>query len=181
MPARSSVAAQADRPGFRSETDRPHGDLAQPGRLHPPTARDRASETPAARSCAVSKVTAMPRTPLSISRRSLFALLGLQPALTGSRAYAADDPIFAIAHRRQVLMALVDGIRDEDELDRLCPGLDAIAAEMAVLPTLSFSAALLKLRIVGESYCEGHTTAGFDLRLFHQVLDWMTVEVARRP
>jgi hypothetical protein len=123
----------------------------------------------------------MPRTPLSISRRSLFALLGLPPDLTGSRAYAADDPIFAIARRRQVLMALVGVTRDEDALDRLCPGLDAMAASMAALPTLSLSAALLKLRIVGESYCEAHTTDGFDLRLFDQVLEWMTLEVASRP
>jgi hypothetical protein len=123
----------------------------------------------------------MPRTPLSISRRSLFALLGLRPDLSASRACAADDPLFVIARRRQVLMALIEETRDEDELDRLCPGLDAVAAEMAVLPTLSLSAALLKLRIVGDYYFEGHTTGGFDLRLFHQVLEWMTLEVASRP
>jgi|GEM_PF-4133857 len=87
-----------------------------------------------------------------------------------------DDAIMIdLASRRDRLRGLTEEVRDEDTIAELGDQLEGLAVEMARQPTSSLMAAHLKLRVVAEDYV-AQTRDGYDLRLLHQVLEWMARE-----
>ncbi len=107
-----------------------------------------------------------------LSRRAAFSAALALPA-AAIAATAPHDPVLDLDQRRTALQAELEVIDIEDEagIGRLCDGMDALAARMATLPTITLQAARAKLRCIEDLY---------DVP-FVQVLGWMdsTLEAGR--
>ena len=106
-------------------------------------------------------------------RRTLRLLANLWPG--PFRPRNGDATVIALARRRDELRRLAETLRGEVDLAEIGEVIEQLAGEIARQPTSSIAVAHLKLRIVAEDYI-ALTVDGYDLRLLHQVLAWMSRE-----